>query len=132
MKRPALRRAAPSVAGHAAEQAAVDFLRSHGVAIEARNAASRRGEIDIVARDGDLLLFIEVRLRSNPRFGSGAASVDPRKQQRLISAASYYLVKHYGSRPPPCRFDVLSLSPAPEQSSPYRVEWLQDAFRPGF
>ena len=133
MKFPSRRRAiaAPTVAGAAAEQAAAAFLEAQGLTIAARNAASRGGEIDIVARDGDVLVFVEVRLRANQRFGSGADSVDARKQQRLVRAANHYLIRHHGARPPPCRFDVLSLAPAPEQSPPYRVEWLRDAFRPG-
>lgn len=134
MKPSSLRRSASATVklGAEAEQAAADFLISQGLTIVARNAASRRGEIDIVARDGDVLVFAEVRLRANRRFGSGADSVDVRKQQRLIKAANHYLVRHHGAQPPPCRFDVLSLAPAPEQSPPYRVEWVQDAFRPGF
>lgn len=122
----------PTAAGTAAEQAAADFLKARGLTIVARNAASRRGELDIVAREGNTLVFVEVRLRANPRFGSGAESVDARKQQRLIRAATHYLSRHYGSHPPVCRFDVVSLAPASEKSPPYRVEWLRDAFRPGF
>ncbi len=130
MKLPALRRAKSIGRGEAAEQAAVEFLRARGLDIAERNIASRRGEIDIIARDGDLLVFVEVRLRSNSRFGSGADSVDARKQQRLARAANHYLARRFGAHPPPCRFDVISLTRAPEQSSAYRVEWLRDAFRP--
>lgn len=117
--------------GDDAEAAARLFLSARGLTIAATNFRCRHGEIDIVAREGDVLVFAEVRLRSNRRFGDGAASIDLRKQQRLARAAEYYLVTKVRGAPPPCRFDALSLTPAADKTPPYHVEWIRDAFRPG-
>ncbi|HLS99317.1 MAG: YraN family protein [Porticoccaceae bacterium] len=118
--------------GDAAEAAARDFLKARGLAILASNFRARQGEIDIIAREGDTLVFAEVRLRADHRFGDGAASIDPRKQQRLARTAAHYLATEVRGPEPPCRFDALSLHPAPGQSPPFHVEWIRDAFRPGF
>ncbi len=85
-----------------------------------------------MARDGEVLVFVEVRLRNHGDFGSGADSIDARKQQRLAMAAARYLVRTHGDSPPPCRFDALSLEGPVDRDLDYRVEWLRDAFRPGF
>jgi putative endonuclease len=125
------RAAPPGSWGGVAEAAARLFLSARGLAIAATNFRCRQGEIDIVARDGETLVFAEVRLRSNRRFGDGADSIDLRKQRRLVRAAEYYLATRVRGAPPPCRFDALSLAPAPDKTPPYHVEWIRDAFRPG-
>ncbi|MAT52704.1 MAG: YraN family protein [Porticoccaceae bacterium] len=119
-----------SKSGERAEQVAGDFLRRQGLKVVTTNYRCRGGEIDLVARDGQTLVFAEVRLRNHRQFGGGAASVDWRKQQKVIVAARHYLQALYASDPPECRFDVLSLSSAPEKKPPYNVEWIPDAFRP--
>ena len=118
--------------GEAAEAAARDFLRARGLAIVASNFRGRQGEIDIIARDGDTLVFAEVRLRTHRDFGDGATSIDGRKQLRLARTAAHYLATEVQGPEPPCRFDALSLSPAPGKNPPFHVEWIRDAFRPGF
>lgn len=92
--------------GLAAEEAAARFLESKGLAIVARNYRTRFGEVDLVAREGDTLVFVEVRLRKWRAFGGAAASVDARKQLRLVAAARHYLAR-LGSEPA-CRFDVVT------------------------
>lgn len=119
-------------AGVAAEQVARDFLCRHGLAIIATNFRCRRGEIDIIANHDGTLVFAEVRLRGNRQFGDGADSINSRKQQRLVRAAEYYLAEKVRGPLPPCRFDALSLAPAPDKIPPYDVEWIQDAFWSGF
>jgi putative endonuclease len=86
----------------------------------ARNYRTRMGEIDLVAREGDTLVFVEVRLRSNARFGGAAESVDRRKRLRIESAARHFLARL--QREPACRFDVVTL----EGDSV--AEWLRGAF----
>lgn len=92
--------------GLAAEAAAARFLESRGLAIVARNYRTRFGEVDLVARDGDTLVFVEVRKRKWRAFGGAAASVDARKQLRLVAAARHFLAR-LGSEPA-CRFDVVT------------------------
>ena len=85
-----------------------------------RNYRCRRGEIDLVMRDGDTLAFVEVRYRKSDKFGSPAESVTLTKQRRIIQAARHYLQRHPSALD--CRFDVLALT-GDEQ-----VEWLKNAF----
>ncbi len=100
---------------------AAAFLTQHRLRVLERNYRCRSGEIDLIARDGDTLVFVEVRLRRSDRYGGAAASVDRAKQMRLLRAARHYL----GGRPEQsCRFDVLLL----DALDPQRVEWLRDAF----
>lgn len=91
--------------GAAAEQAAADFLVAQRLKIVARNWRCRLGEIDLIADDRGTLVFVEVRKRSDPRFGDAAASITPAKQAKLIAAAQLYLSTL--PRVPPCRFDAV-------------------------
>lgn len=117
-------------AGDAAEEAACAHLRAQGCTIVARNARFREGELDIVAREGDTLLFVEVRLRSGQRFGGAGASVDVFKRKRLVRAAQHWLLQHYGAQQrgargrawPPCRFDVITADASGV------TDWIRDAF----
>lgn len=111
-----------SADGDAAEQHAAEFLLGQGLQLLARNYRSRFGEIDLIMRDGETLVFVEVRLRRNPRFGGAAASIDTRKQHRLILTAQRYLAQL--SQIPPCRFDVVLLDNAQGR----KPEWLKNAF----
>jgi putative endonuclease len=88
--------------------------------IVARNFRTRHGEIDLVARDGDALVFVEVRMRSRGDFGGAAGSVTAAKRARWIAAAQGYLAKI--GREPACRFDVVLL----DTLDASRVEWLRD------
>lgn len=117
-------------AGAAAEDAACAHLQTHGCAIVARNARYKEGELDIVARQGSLLLFVEVRQRTSSRFGGAGASVDHFKRKRLLRAAQHFLLEHYGDGSgrraggwPACRFDVVTADATGV------TEWIQDAFQ---
>lgn len=107
--------------GSAAERMAERFLARQGVVTIARNWRTRRGEIDLIARDGGTLVFVEVRLRTRSDYGGAAASITAAKQQRLVAAASQYLATLRGALPP-CRFDAVLL----DALDPVRIEWLQD------
>lgn len=107
--------------GGAAEEIAARHLARHGLVILDRNYRCRGGEIDLVARDGETLVFVEVRLRRSQRFGGAGASVDARKQARVLVAARHYLAGR-GERP--CRCDVVAL----DALDPARIEWIRDAF----
>ena len=108
-----------------AEELACRFLSRHGLALAARNFRCRRGEIDLVMQDSDTLVFVEVRYRGRSDFGTPAESVNEVKQRKLIAAAELYLVRHR-RQTPPCRFDVVSITPCEGRA---KIEWIRDAFR---
>jgi putative endonuclease len=105
--------------GARAEDRAARFLEDRGLAIVERNFRTRLGEIDLIAREGPVLVFVEVRLRADPRFGRAEETVGWAKQRRICAAARYYLMRLRD--PPPCRFDVVAL----EDAEP---RWLRGAF----
>jgi len=107
-------------AGAQAEQLAADYLQRHGLRLIAKNYRSRFGEIDLILADGSVLVFVEVRLRRNANFGGAAASIDARKQAKLVTTAQQYL----STLPtvPPCRFDAILLDGSGQ------IEWLKNAF----
>jgi putative endonuclease len=99
--------------GAQAELFAVGYLRQHGLKLIAQNYRCRFGEIDLIMQDGEMLVFIEVRLRNSNKFGGASASIDFHKQRKLICTAQLYLSRL--SYIPPCRFDAILLkSPAPQ------------------
>lgn len=123
---PTGRRTANQLLGAAAEQIAAEFLRAQGLEILERNFLRRLGELDIIARDGDVLVIAEVRTRSSDRFGGAAASVDSRKQARLIRAAHQLLQQRRELSKLRVRFDVLVVVEVGDDNP--RVEWIRHAF----
>ncbi len=119
MIRPAL----PAEQGREVESVTCRYLERAGLTLVTRNFRCRRGEIDLVMRDGPVLVFVEVRYRRGGSFGSGAESIDARKRLRLIAAARYYL--HGIGAEPACRFDVVSVAGPPGR---YTIEWIRNAF----
>lgn len=108
--------------GAQAEQWAAQHLRQQGLKPVAENYRGRFGEIDLIMQDGAALVFVEVRLRRNADFGGAAASIDARKQQRLIRTAQQYLADL--AHIPPCRFDAVLMDDAQGAN----VQWLKNAF----
>lgn len=107
--------------GARAEQLCAELLRRSGLRIVARNWHCRHGEIDLIAEDGAVVVFVEVRLRSSAAFGGAGESITAAKRARLLAAARLYLA---GRRERACRFDVLLLD-AHEAAC---VDWIRDAF----
>ncbi|KFL35927.1 YraN family protein [Arenimonas donghaensis] len=97
--------------GEAAEDAARQLLEGEGLRTLARNVSYRFGEIDLVMRDGDFVVFVEVRYRRHVHFGGGLASVDRRKCRRIVLAARAWLARQPALADAPCRFDVVACSP---------------------
>ena len=112
--------------GREAETRAWQYLQERGLRLLQRNYRSRRGEIDLVLQDQDSLVFVEVRYRRESRFGSGAESVDRRKQSKLIACAQHYLQTYPKTARQPCRFDVVSVG-----GSSGSIEWIRNAFGAG-
>jgi putative endonuclease len=125
-RKPTGRRTQKQLLGRAAENIAADFLRVQGLEILERNYLRRLGELDIVARERDVLVIAEVRTRSSDRYGGAAASVDPRKQQRLIRTASQLLQQRRDLSQLRVRFDVVVVSKMDAGCG--RVEWIRHAF----
>ena len=107
-------------AGAQAESLAAAFLESRGLAIVARNVRSRFGEIDLIAKERDTVVFVEVRLRRSSQFGGASASITAAKRSRLVAAAETYLATL--AHTPPCRIDAVLL----DSLDPARIEWLRD------
>lgn len=111
-----------SAAGAQAEQLAAQYLLKQGLQLLHSNYRCRLGEIDLICRQGDTLVFVEVRLRSNPAYGGAAASIDARKQAKLVRTARHYLatLPHI----PPCRFDAILM----QSMDSHGIEWVKNAF----
>ncbi|HET6371583.1 MAG TPA: YraN family protein [Nitrospiria bacterium] len=113
------------IIGMDGEIAALDYLRRVGYRILVHNYRSPPGEIDIVAEDGNSLVFIEVKTRSTSRFGTPQEAVDRKKQSKIARAALYYLSEHQIKRKD-CRFDVVVVSVGSEP--PRKIELMKNAF----
>ena len=109
--------------GRMAEDTACDYLLARGLILLERNFRSRRGEIDLILLDADTLVFVEVRYRRQPGFGSAAESINRHKQIRLSACARHYLQTQSRAVPAGCRFDVIAID-GPERT----IEWIKDAF----
>ncbi len=107
--------------GQAAEQIAATFLQNNGLTVVEKNFRAAYGEIDLIMRDGKTLVFVEVRLRSNTKFGGAGMSINPSKQQKLTRTAERYLQLHGDSA---CRFDAILMHALDITA----VEWIKDAF----
>jgi putative endonuclease len=112
--------------GREGEDEAAAWLAGQGFAIVARNAVTAAGEIDLVAREGDTLCFVEIKARGAAGFGPAVAAVDGRKQRRLARAAALWLAAH--PHDGPCRFDVVGLDAA---GGGWRYTLVRDAFAAG-
>ncbi len=111
--------------GAAYEAQAAAWLAARGLELLSSNYSCRGGEIDLVMRDDQTLVFVEVRYRRDDRYGGAAASVDARKQARIIRAARHFLMRHSRYADAACRFDVVAMSG--DAQSP-RVDWIAGAF----
>lgn len=111
--------------GAAAEDDAVAWLKRRGYRVLERNVRNAGGEIDLVARDGDVLCFVEIKARATDAYGPAVAAVDRRKQRRIARAAAVYLATLRGLEPL-CRFDVLGMD---REGDGWRFTLLQDAFQ---
>lgn len=108
--------------GAEAEQLAAAFLQRQGLQLVESNYRCRFGEIDLICRDRDALVFVEVRLRGSEAFGGAAASITASKQHKLVLAARHYLLQQ--RTPPACRFDVVLLRGLRDND----IEWIRNAF----
>ena len=118
---PAKKTTALRATGNRFEAMAREYLEARGLRFVRANFLSRHGEIDLVMRDGETLVFVEVRYRSNNAFGGALGSVTMAKRRKLISAAHLWLAWHPHDARRPCRFDVIAFEGD-------EVEWVRAAF----
>jgi putative endonuclease len=114
--------------GRWGEEQAAQFLAGQGCRILERNWRARSGEIDMIAEDGECLVFIEVRTRRpSGRFGTAEESVDARKQRQVRATAQLYLhtTKQHNKS---CRFDVIAITTAGKSSEEPRLRHIPNAF----
>lgn len=104
--------------GRDGEDLALAYLQQQGLKLVERNFLCKVGELDLVMREGQRLVFVEVRERNSPRFGGAAASISPAKQRRILRAAKFYLLRF--AKMPPCRIDVVAIDGD-------RVNWMRNA-----
>jgi putative endonuclease len=114
--------------GQWGEERAVRYLRQRLYRILATNYSNKCGEVDIIARRGRILAFIEVKTRRSVTFGTGAEAVNARKQRQIIRTAHIYLQQHpkLGALQP--RFDIIAVQVEPGSGGQCHIEHIADAF----
>jgi len=116
--------------GRAAEAAAESFLRQKGLTTLQRNYHCRMGEVDLIMRAADCLVFAEVRFRRPGQHGSGAESITHAKRRKLITCAAWYLRSKRISSHQACRFDVVSVGQiSGTAKAQFEFDWIKDAFQ---
>ncbi len=109
--------------GQITERQAQSYLEDHGLVFVERNYRAKCGEIDLIMKDKAHLVFIEVRYRCNPNFGSSVETIRPSKQNRIIRTAQHYLQKYDLMDQVDCRLDVIGID------ANHRIIWIKDAFQ---
>jgi putative endonuclease len=109
------------------EEAALEFLSRRGLDLIARNYRCRMGEIDLVMRERNVLVLVEVRVRRSFSHGGAAGSIGAAKQRRLITAARHLLARRRDLARLPARFDVIAMDS--DSGEPDAIDWIRDAFR---
>jgi putative endonuclease len=107
--------------GALAEDAAAGFLTGRGFKLLERNYRCRFGEIDLIMRDGRMLVFVEVRYRRNNSFGGAVESITAGKREKLLRAARHYMAAR--KEFPACRFDAVLLN-----GDTRELQWIENAF----
>ena len=113
--------------GAASELIAAAYLEARGVVVLARNLRCKTGELDLVCLDHTVLVIVEVRQRARADFGGAPASVNRRKQRKIIRATRFFLQRRADWRGRAMRFDVVALDGLPDRT--HRIVWIKDAFR---
>ncbi len=114
--------------GREGEAAALTFLKKKGYRILEKNFRANVGEIDIVAEHGGVIVFVEVKARTNHEFGHPFNALTPTKQKKIIQTAKSFLARKRISGKP-ARFDVVALTSDAESSDSWRIELLENAFQ---
>ena len=112
--------------GDITEKVAAKYLVEQGLIIQEKNLYSRMGEIDIIMKDGNTFVFIEVKYRASALFGGAISAISDKKQQKIRKTAAFYLqqcgLNEYNTS---CRFDVIALQ---GNINNLDITWLKNAF----
>ena len=111
--------------GDTKELLACNYLSENGAFILNRNFRCRFGEVDIIAKDGKYLCFIEVKFRTDERFGAPQEAVDLKKQKHICKVSKFYLYSKYKSLDIPIRYDVVAIS---QKDNIFTFKWIKNAF----
>ncbi|WP_455201899.1 YraN family protein [Kaarinaea lacus] len=116
--------------GQNAEDLALRFLKKQGMKLIERNYHCKAGELDLVMQHKNALVFVEVRYRKHTGFGSGAETIDRRKQQKILKSAEHFLQRHSKYAALPCRIDVISIT-ALQKTNNQRpdIDWIPNAIQ---
>ncbi|MBI3989976.1 MAG: YraN family protein [candidate division NC10 bacterium] len=112
--------------GERGELAAKAYLQALGYRILLENYTTPAGEVDLIAKDGEVLVFVEVKARSSSGYGPPEAAVTPWKQRQIARAAERYLLEA-GLKETACRFDVVAVTFSSDEGSP-QITLIKDAF----
>jgi putative endonuclease len=126
LREPEERYVAARELGRRAEAEAARFLEMRGMRVIGRAFRTRAGEIDLIARDGEVLVFVEVKARTSLSWGRPAEAVGWRKRARMERAARFFLLRQALHPEPPCRFDVVEVLARPGE--PWAFRHHRDAF----
>jgi putative endonuclease len=121
-------RAKTRVVGSHAEDLALQFLQQKGLTAVQRNFQCRLGELDLIMRDHDCLVIVEVRYRSSRSLVPAGQTIDRRKQEKLIRTTALFLAWNERFANRPLRFDVVGIDA--DSCDEISIEWIRDAFRP--
>ncbi len=111
--------------GEAIEGKVALYLQNQGLRILHRNFRCKQGEVDLIALDGDQLLFVEVRFRQNTNYGTAQDSITPAKKRKIIQSARFFLYRYPGYANHACRFDVVGVTLKDQQ---LHFDWIRHAF----
>ncbi len=114
--------------GTITEDIAYQHLKKQGLILITKNFTSRIGEIDLIMKDNDAIVFIEVRYRKNSNYGSPEETVTVKKQKKIRATALYFIAKNSTYKNTQPRFDVVGMTPAADSSSSMSINWIKNAF----
>ena len=103
------------------EKKAAEYLEKQGLFILEKNYRCRSGEIDLIAKEDSVYVFVEVKFRRDNRAGDSLSAVHTEKQKKIIKTAEYYLMMHCHCMEVPCRFDVVGIDGK-------NIQWVKNAF----
>ena len=112
--------------GYRAQNYACDYLQKKGLILLTHNFRSKFGEIDLIMRDDDTIVFIEVRYRSSEHYGGAIESINQAKQKRIRRTANLYLQKHDPDERYCWRYDWVGVSTLP--NGKFTLEWIENAW----
>ena len=116
----------PKLLGEWSENLAYKWLLTQGLKLVARNYRSQYGEIDLIMKDLEFLVFVEVRYRKNNRYGSAEDSITAKKCQRLTATAENYLLAKNFGQDTALRFDAIAISPSKESDLHCTINWIKN------